>query len=121
MKRTALVRHTPLRRVSLRRLEQLRSYAARRAQFLRDHPYCQLWLAEHGVDEARTIRERGVLPFGGQPRVQVPRSATVHHRNKRRGGRLLDEREWLAVSWTGHRRIEDHKAWARDRGFLKSF
>lgn len=122
MKRSALVRRTPLRRVSFRRLQQLRLYWVRRARFLRAHPYCQLWLKEHGVDEAEAIRQRGCLRLGAPRRlVFVPRSATVHHRNKRRGARLLDEREWRAVGWSGHRAIEDHKAWARGRGFLKPF
>ena len=123
MKRNVpLQRMVPLRRISARRQEELRLYPARRARFLRDHPYCQLWLAEHGVPEERAVRLAGVLRTGQKiPPVRVPRSAMVHHRNKRRHDRLLDEQFWMAVSWAGHREIEDHKEWARVRGYLLPF
>lgn len=123
MKRTVpLRRQSPLRRVSPRRREQLRLYELRRPGFLREHPYCQLWLAEHGVREDHAIRQRGLLRFGpGLPPIFVPRSSTVHHYAKRRGARLLDERFWMAVSWPGHRAIENDKQWARQRGYLAPF
>lgn len=123
MNRTVpLQRSVSLRRVSRRRRGELRRYGPRRRQFLRDHPYCQLWLAENGISETHAIAQRGVLRFGpGSPPVYVPRSATIHHRNKRRGARLLDERFWMAVSWTGHRIIEQRKDWARDHAYLTQF
>lgn len=122
MLRTVTLSPGPFPRVSARRREELAAYRAARLRFLREHPYCQVWLAERGIPEERAIRERGLFRFGpGVSPVRVPRSDTVHHRNKRRGARLLDEREWMAVSWAAHRRIEQNKAWARERRYLRPY
>lgn len=122
MKRTPLVRRTPLRRISPRRQREHRLYRARCAQFLAAHPFCQLWLAEQGLAEARVLAADGIVLDAISGRyLRVPRASTIHHRNKRRGSRLLDERHWMAVSWAGHRRIETHKRWARERGYLATF
>lgn len=122
MHRTSLTRQTPIRRVSLRRLEQLTAYIARRTRFLRQHPYCQLWLAEHDIPEEYAIVLCGRVPLpGALVLCAVPRSHTIHHRDKRRGERLLDERFWMAVSRGAHRRIEENKSWARASGYLQQF
>lgn len=118
----ALVRSIPLRRVSPQRAEELAEYRFRRTAFLAAHPYCQVWLREHGVEEAEAIRRRGVLRFGrGQPLIFVPRSAQIHHTRKRRRRRLLEERDWLAVSPEAHRFLENNLRWARARGYLHPF
>lgn len=122
MKRTALHRRTPLRRVSPRRSGEIRLYHLRRAQFLRDHPFCQVWLCEHGIDERHAISARGwVRTNRARPLIQAPRSDTIHHRNKRRGSRLVNERHWMAVSWASHQTIETDRHWARERGYLMAF
>ena len=121
MKRTALVRRTPLSRVSSRRAEELRRYRGRCAQFLELHPYCQVWLAEHGIDEAAAVRRCGWVRLCSGARVRAPRASSVHHTNKRRHGRLLDETRWMAVSAAGHAAIEVNKPWARARGYLSNF
>lgn len=110
----------PLRRLSVHRLEENRLYSYRRKLFLLAHPYCQVWCAEHGITEEVAIRQGGRLPLDGAT-VSVPLSTEIHHVNKRRGVDLLDVRFWLAVSAEAHRRIEDHKAWARARGYLRDF
>lgn len=111
-----------MRRVSLQRLEQLAAYIARRSRFLGQHPYCQLWLAEHDIPEEYAMVLCGRVPLPGAIVLcPVPRSQTIHHRDKRRGERLLDERFWMAVSRTAHRRIEENKAWARACGYLNPF
>lgn len=110
----------PLRRLSARRLEEDRLYQYRRKCFLLAHPYCQVWCAEHGVGEAVAIRQGGRLPLAGAI-VSVPLATEIHHTNKRRGADLLDQQQWLAVSQAAHRRIEDHKAWARAQGYLRDF
>jgi hypothetical protein len=109
-----------LRRLSARRLVENRLYQYRRKLFLLAHPYCQVWCAEHGVAEEVAIRQGGRLPLDGAM-VSVPLSTEIHHVNKRRGADLLDPRFWLAVSAEAHRRIEDHKDWARARGYLRDF
>ena len=113
----------PLRRISARRLEETSLYQYRRAQFLLAHPYCQVWLAEHGVDEATAIRDLGIVRLDGpsNPAMVVPLSTEIHHQNKRRGVDLLEPRFWLAVSRDAHRRIEENKAWARAQGYLLDF
>lgn len=119
---SSFLRRVPLRRISPRRRAEQEAYGPRAATFLLQHPYCQVWLAERGISEDFAREHRGILDLGfGVPRVFVPRSEVIHHRNKRRGPRLLDESEWMAVSHAAHRRIENNKAWARDRGYLRPF
>ena len=121
MRRVPLVRRTPLRRVSLRRLGELRHYNLRRDRFLRAHPFCQLWLAEHGVGEALAIEHDGILQLPDGSTIRVPCATMVHHRDKRRGARLLAEDDWMALSFAAHDRIEKNKAWARANGYLRNF
>ena len=79
-----------------------------------------MWLAEHGVEEAVALRLGGRVPLAGAL-VSVPLATEIHHRNKRRGADLIDPQHWLAVSAAAHRRIEDHKTWARAQGYLLDF
>lgn len=112
--------HSMLRPMSFRRLEQTSLYLYRRKLFLLAHPYCQVWLAEHGVAEAEALRGGGVIEVGGATAI-IPLATEIHHQNKRRGRDLLDQQYWMAVSTYGHRRIEANKAWARAQGFLLDF
>ena len=114
------MKRTPLRRISARRLNENDYYLYRRRRFLDLHPYCQVWLAEHGHAEVAAIEGGGVVEQDGN-RTLIPLSTEIHHANKRRGSDLLDEANWLAVSADAHRRIEHDKAWARARGFLRPF
>jgi hypothetical protein len=115
------MKRTPLRRISDRRLVETNLYRYRIKQFLLEHPYCQVWLAEHGISEETALREGGVVPLPNGSRASVPLATQVHHRNKRRGADLLDQDNWLAVSAEAHDRIESDKAWARAQGFLLPF
>lgn len=115
------MKRSPLRRISVRRLAETRLYRFRIQQFLFRHPYCQVWLTEHGISEAEAIQRSGLVHLMDGSRVMVPLATEVHHRNKRRGWDLLDQSEWLAVSREAHRRIESEKTWAREQGFLREF
>lgn len=114
------MKRTPLRRISARRLIENDYYLYRRKRFLDLHPYCQVWLREHGVDEAAALVTDGRVVIGGSM-VSIPLATEIHHTNKRRGVDLLDERWWLAVSREAHARIEDDKDWARLHGYLENF
>ena len=74
---------------------------------------------ERGIPEALAIQHGGTIP--GDPQVVVPLATQVHHRDKRRWARLLDESQWLAVSRQAHRQIEDSLEWARANGYLRDF
>lgn len=111
---------TPLRRISARRLGENWLYQYRRKEFLSAHPYCQVWLAEHGLAEADVIRRGGRVAFDGVVST-APLATEIHHKNKRRGADLLDSQYWLAVSQVGHRRIEENKTWARAQGYILDF
>lgn len=135
------LRRSPIRRVSEKRLAELKRYWARIPGFLAEHPVCQIWLAEHGFTEADLTKDpagqwcvRIEVPDLTQPiavgaraplkeirLLPAPRSEVVHHRNKRRGARLLDESEWIAASRRGHGQVEGGKAWARQKGYLRPF
>ena len=114
------MKRTPLKRISDRRMVETTYYAVRRRRFLREHPYCQEWLREHGVEESEAIRNGGNACIEGRT-VAVPLATEVHHMNKRRGVDLLDERYWLAVSAEAHARIEAKLGWARECGLMQPF
>lgn len=114
------MKRSNLRRISVRRLEETSLYQYRRKQFLLAHPYCQVWLAEHGVAEALALQAGGRVQLDGVTAF-VPLSTQIHHKNKRRGSDLLDQQFWMAVSREGHEQIEANKAWARAQGYLLDF
>lgn len=115
------MKRTRLNRISPRRLLETNLYQYRIRQFLLLHPYCQVWLAENNILESDAIQAGGVVVLANGPRVSVPLSTQVHHKDKRRGADLLDQSHWLAVSAAYHRRIEDNKDWARIHGYLLDF
>ena len=134
-RRTALNRSGRLRRktwmsrISTKRAAERAEYLYRRSLFLLKHPYCQWWLAEHGKTEADLLLKQKGNPCvskvdkypGCFTFLRVPYSREIHHKNKSRGARLLDESQWMAVSRAGHRWIEAHKSEAREKGYLLDF
>ena len=130
MKRTALLRRSkPIRKVSLKRARQLREYSARRIYFLREHPVCQVWLRENGWSQdiehshlwSRGFPAESVMTLKALLMNGAPAATEIHHRAKRRGEMLNDERNWLAVCRHNHERIEQNKSWARANGYLANF
>ncbi len=106
------MKRTPIRRVSTKRAKQLREYAKLRSLFLQAHPYCQVWLDLHNLNEDE-VEQRGVCVV-----ARIPRSVDIHHISKRNGERLNDTGLWLAVSREMHERIHREPKWARERGYL---
>jgi hypothetical protein len=108
-------------RITEQRAAERREYAELRERYLRDHPVCQFWIAERGLDEQIVLQQLGGnlrpgdLWWSGE---RVPFSNQIHHRNKCRRARLTDERWIMAVSQRGHDGIEGRKTWARERGYL---
>ena len=80
--------HSGLNASSARRAEETSAYLYRRRQFLLTHPYCQVWCAEHGIDEQDAIRCGGRIQMADKTAI-APLSTEIHHRNKRRGADLL--------------------------------
>lgn len=72
-----------------------------------------VYIARTGLDEQEVIAKNGRI--GG---FWVPRSTQVHHRAKRNGDRLNDERWWMAVCRESHDDVEKNKGWAREEGYL---
>ncbi len=100
----------PIPRKSKRKSQQDRFYEIVRAQFLKDHPFCQHWIAENGLDEDKIVANNGwyeskpddkltVIPRG-RFMQRVPESSEIHHK-KGRGKYLLDTRYFMAVR-SGH-------------------
>ncbi len=115
------MKRSTLRRMSERRVEETVLYQVRRKKFLNDHPYCQVFLAENGIDEATAIKGGGTVQLANGTVVAVPLSTQIHHKNKRRGDDLLIQQHWMAVSRASHELIESNKAWSRARGYLLPF
>ncbi len=100
-------------RITDERAAQRRLYNLRRLRYLAEHPFCQIVIACRGLDEAAVIAGKGWVSG-----FKVPRANQIHHRNKARHERLLDERWWMSASVDGHNYVEMHKRWARENGFL---
>lgn len=122
-----LPRKTPLRRTT--RLEprsetkqtESRLYVRDKTRYLSLHPFCQIWLARNEVDEELTLN---LWRAAGSPSAwefrgkRIPRATHIHHRNKRNGARLRDDRWWLSACLEEHDWVENNKDDARALGFL---
>lgn len=126
MKRTPIKRRTPMKRVSKRREKEGAEYAKLRKQFLAQHPYCQLWLAEHEWTEEEAVEMNGEyedhrfdMQTGGflTKWRKIPLSTDIHHKAKR-GKNYLNTDTWMAVCRTAHQRIHANPSWAREKGYL---
>lgn len=114
-----LERRTRLAKVSPRRKGELREYHEKAAAYLAAHPFCQIYIAMHGLLESEVIAQAGAVYVAAYGAVrQVPVATEIHHRNKRDGARLTDERWFLAASRPRHELVEGFKTWARKTGFL---
>lgn len=114
------LKRTPLRKVSSKRAKELREYSKRRVVFLAEYPWCQIWLARHGLTEA-DVDEYGNCIYvkdGVAQMLVCPRSTEVHHKNGRNGWRLLDESMWCAASRDEHIWIKENQSEARHIGVL---
>jgi hypothetical protein len=120
-------RRKPIKRVSDKRRKQNAEYLKVRAAYLKDHPYCEVWLMEHGVTKEQVDAENGYAevvvscPAGGltQSRmVKVPLSTELHHVHGRIGALLCNADHFLAVSRDSHNMIHQMPSWARENGYL---
>lgn len=102
-----------MRQRSPRRNATQKEYAREVAYYLAKHPFCQISIARHELDESAVVAAGG--RYG---KIQIPRATEVHHRNKRDGARLLDKRWWMAASRQAHDWVEDNKETARILGYL---
>lgn len=87
------MKRSPLRRISKKQQERLRTYYPLRKQYLKDHPTCDL------CDNAAT---------------------DIHHTKKPRATYLNAVETWMGLCRICHSRIENDKAWARENGYLES-
>lgn len=123
-----------MRRERPERTAQRLEYYERRRVYLKAHPYCQIFIEVHRMNEESVIKGNGTAPGTFVPLpwapivpecptmlIRVPRSEVIHHRNKRRGKRLNDESEWMAASRHWHDCVEEYKSWARELGLLRNF
>ena len=105
MKRSRLIRKTPLsrskmerkrqfhiRRVSVKRKSETALYRLLRIEYLIEHPFCEGLCGK--------------------------RSTEIHHRAGREGKLLNDKRHFAAVCRTLHDWIRDHPNQAREAGLL---
>lgn len=111
-----------IRPMSSKRRKQMAEYSVLRRKFLADNPVCEVFLKEGGWQK---VGYGQWTTIGGTPAdLQLlleggcPAATQVHHKRKRHGSRLNETEHWLAVSALAHERIENNKAWARERGYL---
>ena len=96
MKRSPLLRKTPMKRVSSRRSREAKAYRQKRKLFLAAHPDCMVcWIYN----------------------LVAYRATDIHHLGQR-GKNYLDETTWLAVCRSCHERIHRNPAAARILGIL---
>ena len=119
---------TPIKRCSDRMRKDRADFSKDALQYLHDHPWCEIFLAEHGLLQSdvnengwadiRTPEEREKNLCKARL-VHVPSSIEVHHRNGRNcRERLLNQNFWMAVHRSSHNHIKDHQSWARRQGYL---
>lgn len=122
------MKRTRIKSCSLHHRSELAEYRIESPKYLDAHPWCEIFLAEHGLllsdvsesgwADIRSPEEKRDGVCVGR-RVHVPRSIEVHHRNGRNGReRLLNQAFWMAVHRSSHNHIKDHQSWARRRGYL---
>jgi hypothetical protein len=71
------------------------------------HPWCQIFMTRHKLNEAEVIRGSGVVAVFEGPiarKVQVPRAVDIHHRHGREGP-LLTDPQWFVSA------CNDQLAW----------
>ncbi len=116
-------RQKRIKPTTAKRAAERRQYAKQSAAYLAAHPYDQITIALHGLNED-SVRWHGTgdstpvrvkIPSGI---VTVQRSNQIHHRNKGFGARLLDERWWMATCAESHDFVERNKGVARELGLL---
>ncbi len=104
------------------RAKERREYRKKIEAYLLAHPFDQVKIAICGFDEQEVIAHGiGLNRFNAQGiffQGQLIRcSNQIHHRNKCRRARLLDERWWMATARESHDYIENHLTWARAEGY----
>jgi hypothetical protein len=108
-----------LKPVSAKRVKINRIYSSLREKFLKDHPYCEFFMAEHGLSLA------DISPTGGAEwnwgfrtgYINVPRSEDIHHKCGR-DKYLLDTSTWMAVSRNAHNYIHAHPKESYEKGYM---
>ncbi len=129
MKRSPLLRKTPLRRQSLRRKlaptkprAKLRQVSTRRRGELKEYTQRRVAFLERPENRWCPVAAAGLLPPDGdwrrKPMVQRLRTTSIHHSAGRIGKLLNDEGLWIAVSDPGHEWIHRNGREARSRGWL---
>lgn len=81
-----------MKRVSDRQRKRLAEYSKLKREYLKQHPFCEVYPDR--------------------------RSEDIHHLRGRTGRLLCDTRYWCAVSRAGHVWIHNNIQWARDNGWL---
>jgi hypothetical protein len=81
--------------------------------YLEAHPFCQITIALHGLDEQEVIARDGQIGLR-----RIPRANQIHHRLKRDGERLNRQEFWMSAAHGPHRWTEDNKKEARIVGIL---
>jgi len=85
------LKRTPVRKVSKKRSKENAFYLKKRMEFLIGK----------------------TCPITGRPATEI------HHMDGREHSRLIDEKNWLAVTREGHQKIHLNPQWARKNGYLK--
>ena len=111
-------------KVTKKRADANREYTKLRKDFLVLHPYCQITMRFHNLDEQEVIKSDGyaivLTPAGQKITIKVPRSNQVHHTKKPKCKYLNDVSTWLAASPIGHEWVESNKKEARKLGLLEN-
>lgn len=108
-----------IRKVSPKRAKENRKYTLARLRYLSEHPYCQIFIRRHGLDEYYVFRNGGVVYSRGYW-LAVPKATEIHHSKKPKCKYLLDESTWFSCCREQHEWVENHKSEARQLGLLQN-
>lgn len=99
------MKRTPLRKVSKKRQRESTIYRELCKEHLHAHPFCQIYITRHCLDEAAVIKNNGAyfepVSSGSQIRMIVPLADQIHHR-KGRGKYYLDKRWFFSACHNQH-------------------
>lgn len=119
---TSRLRRCRLSSVSRKRAGEQRIYRQLVRKLLKDHPICQLWLAEHSWKAVGMCcyARPGTTAFVTAEELLARgawRSECCHHK-RGRGRYFLDESTFAALSNAAHARVHAEPAWAEANGWL---
>lgn len=116
-----------IRSATPKRASQLKEYSLLRSEYLKQHPWCEIWLKREGFTEddvTDSTESGGIIEIdwdngrGVVSRIHVPLATEIHHPAGRIGKKLADKTNFCACSRKQHLWLHANPSTARALGLL---